>query len=132
MLYVGHFSFDEIGPEDEIRHGYFTCIAEAEDPDGATDKFKEYLVGLKGSDELFEGVVAIYIEDIIEIQKLPKTPFITRLQSSPGEFPESVSISLPSGDNPELTAYGWGPDVEEENKGEEVVETQPFLQFDEE
>ena len=30
MLYIGHFSFDEIGSEQEIRYDYFTSVVDAD------------------------------------------------------------------------------------------------------
>ena len=44
MIYIGHFSFDELGPEKEVRHGYFSCVVEAEEIDAAINKFKDLII----------------------------------------------------------------------------------------
>ena len=94
MIYIGYFSFDELGPEKEVRHGYFSCVVEADNADAATNEFKE-LISRKKMDDIFSNIVAVYMEDIIEIQNIPQKAIVTRIQSSAGEFPKSVSRSLP-------------------------------------
>lgn len=111
MLYIGHFSFDEVNITGLARHGYFTIVTEADSAQGAVDAFKSTIKGRKGKDDLFESIIAVYIEDIIEIPALPKTPIITHLQSAAGEFPESVSHSLPGVEEDGIKAYGFSIDV---------------------
>ncbi len=132
MNYLGHFSFDELGTEGEPRHGYFTCAVAAEGPEEALNQFREHIIKVKEKGEMFAEVLAVYVEDIMEILEFPKTPIITRFQSSEGEFPESVSFSLPDGDPEAITAYAWAGDksgdgADDEEEG--YVETDPFIDF---
>ncbi|MFO7554982.1 MAG: hypothetical protein R6W88_07235 [Desulfobacterales bacterium] len=135
MIYIGYFSFDELGAENEARHGYFSCVAEAEDVDEAVNKFKYLIMSLNSRNEsnnMFRNIAAVYIEDIIEIQHIPEKAFVTRIQSSSGEFPKSVTKSLPHGIEPGVNAYGWIPDVEktESNENQEEYKTsKPFIRF---
>jgi NurA-like 5'-3' nuclease len=131
MLYIGHFSFDEMEVDKEQRHGYFTCIVDSMDVEQAVEEFKSLIEKLKSKNKHLAGIVEVYIEDIFEIQKVPETAMMIRMQSSEGEFPESVSRSLPFAENPGVTAYGWAPDIRKTRAAEkdEVLEMEPFLSF---
>jgi len=133
MLYIGHFSFDELGSQKQIRHGYFSCLVETVSAGAAADEFKELIVSLKKMEDTFRNMVAVYMEDIIEIHHVPRTAIVTRIQSSSGEFPNSVSKSLPNVVAPGINAYGWAPDIEKNeingDAGEYKAAT-PFIKFD--
>jgi hypothetical protein len=131
MLYMGHFSFDEISENSERRHGYFTCMVDTDNVDRAVESFKALIGKMKAENSNFADIAAVYIEDIFEIRQVPKTATILRMQSSVGEFPKSVSRSLPFGETKEITAYGWTPDVRKIHEAEkdEVLEMEPFLRF---
>jgi hypothetical protein len=132
MIYIGHFSFDEFGPAKEVRHGYFSCVVEANRADAAAVEFKELIFSLKKMDDIFSNIVAVYMEDIIEIRNMPRKAIVTRIQSSAGEFPKSVSKSLPHVVTPGINVYGWAPDSEEnqtDRNTEEYKANKPFIQF---
>jgi hypothetical protein len=114
MLFIGHFSFDEIDADGQPKHGYFSSIVDA--------KTAKQMVS----------VVHVYIEEILRIASIPETPIITRLQSSDGEFPASVSHSLPGVAGKEVEAFGFAPDVADHemlNDGG-FIEAKPFITFD--
>jgi hypothetical protein len=132
MFYIGHFSFDELGPGKEIRHGYFTCVIDADEAGTAADAFRELIISLKKKNDTFTNIITVYMEDIIEIQDLPQKAIITRIQSSTGEFPKSISTSLPHAVAPGINVYGYTPDIieKETDRGtEEYKETRPFIKF---
>lgn len=131
MLYFGHFSFDELGPENQDRHGYFMCTVEAQNADSAANIFKDYILRLKKTAKFFHGVVAVYIEDIVEIRNLPTKPIIIRFQSSEGHFPKSISRQLPVTDHPDIQMYGLKSDVDPvEMKVTAPYQTAtPFVEF---
>ena len=132
MFYVGYFSFDELGPEKEVRHGYFSCIVEADDADAAANAFKALIFLQKKRNDIFGNIVAVYMEDVIEIQHIPREAIITRFQSSEGEFPKSVSRSLPDVAALGISAYGWTPDIEQNEPGQYKMEykpAKPFIKF---
>ena len=130
MLYIGHFSFDEIGFDQEARHGYFSCIVDAQKPETALDSFKDHVKHLKNSEPIFGDIVAVYIEDIIEIKDIPKDVILTRFQSSEGQFPKSISSSLPSSDTSKIETYRWVDDGMDARGDEEYQEAKPFVRFD--
>jgi len=133
MIYIGHFSFDELGSEKEVRHGYFSCVVEADKADVAANEFKEFIFSLKKMNDIFSNIINVYMEAIIEIRDVPRRAIITRIQSSVGEFPKSVSRSLPHVESPGINVYGWAPEVGEHKKKmdqEGYKEAKPFIKFE--
>jgi hypothetical protein len=131
MLYIGHFSFDELDYRHKTRHGYLSCVVDAEDEDDAAVQFKRHLIKMKQKNIAFSTIVKVYIEDIIAIAEVPNEPIITRLQSSRGEFPKSISYSLPEAEADGIEAYGLADNVEQ-HEGEpsaDYVESKPFIAF---
>lgn len=131
MLYIGHFSFDEVNITGLARHGYFTMVTPADNAETAAGAFKADIKNRKTHDPLFAKIIAVYIEDIIEIPDLPDAPIITRLQSSAGEFPESVSHSLPGVAREGIKAYGFSIDVLQikTQPVHDYKEMTPFIRF---
>jgi hypothetical protein len=132
MIYIGHFSFDEYGAENEARHGYFTCMVETNGAEAAAQEFKELIFSLKKMDDNFSNIAAVYMEDIIEIRDVPRRAIVTRIQSSAGEFPKSVSRSLPNVEAPGINVYGWAPEIEESQTDRNTAEykaVEPFIKF---
>jgi len=47
MLYSGHFSFDEIGIDQNQRHGYFACLVKADNVEQAFEKFRKRILQVR-------------------------------------------------------------------------------------
>lgn len=137
MLYIGHFSFDELGSADNARHGYFTCLVDAPNAADAVSRFKTRITDIKKRERhaLFDNIKAVYLEELTEVQDVPSRPVLTRFQSSEGPFPKSKSCTLPAGDAKRITPYEWRPDQkpgrEPERDAEGYKESTPFLSFEE-
>ena len=132
MLYIGHFSFDEISLQKEIRHGYFTCVVNAENIERATAEFRELINSMKNSHAAFRRMVAVYLEDIVEFHHIPAKAIVTQIHSSWGEFPESITHSLPGTVTPGINIYGLDSDVrtaENDRKADEYKESKVFIRF---
>jgi hypothetical protein len=132
MIYIGYFSFDEIGAEKETRHGYFSCVVEKESAEAAANEFKELILSLKKMNDVFSNMVTVYLEDIIELRDVPQRAIVTRIQSSAGEFPKSVSRSLPHVVAPGINVYGWTPDIEAnetDQNADKFTTSKPFIKF---
>jgi len=132
MLFIGHFSLDEIDAEGKQKHGYLTSIVDADNPDNAVAKFESHIKIMKTNTREMVNVINVYIEEILRIPKIPATPIITRLQFSDGEFPASISHSLPGIDGDDVEVFGFAPDVEthEMNDDGHFIESKPFIIFD--
>ena len=132
MLYIGHFTFDEIGTGQKIRHGYFSTVVNADNIQRAVAEFKELILSIKKMEDTFQRIAAVYLEDIVEFQQLPEKAIVSRIQSSAGEFPESITHSLPGVANPGINVYGLEADVrttENELDTDEFKESKPFIKF---
>lgn len=137
MFYIGHFTVDEKEGEQLARHGYFTALTQAEDAQQAAYKFKALIARLVKECEAFRPLAAVYLEDIIELDQLPDEALITHYQSSQGEFPNSISHSLPGYSGNQARAYGHAPDVPppdpkgQGEAGDEGLyrESTPFIEF---
>ena len=132
MLYIGHFSFDEIGPEQEVRHGYFTTVVDTDNIERATAEFKEVIYSMKKTQDSFRRMVAVYLEDIIEFHHIPGKAIVTQIHTSAGEFPESITHSLPGIVAPGINIYGLEPDVranENDQNPDDYKETKVFIKF---
>ena len=133
MLYSGHFSFDEAGDDQTLRHGYFACLARAENVRQALEKFKTRILQIRKDekDDLFARMLAIYIEDVVEIpDDFSEDAVVTRYQSSEGPFPKSKSCFLPVSETSGLKSYDWIPDGGENEKDKNGYRLdKPFLSF---
>ena len=131
MLFIGHFSFDEISPDGDPKHGYFSSIVDAATPDAAVAEFEAHIKEMKTQRREMFAVVNVYIEEILRIPTIPDKPIITRIQSSDGAFPKSVSHSLPGADGQGIDVFGLATDVDqhEAHRDGGYVESQPFITF---
>jgi hypothetical protein len=131
MLHIGYFSFDGIVDNDAPEHGYFSCVVDAEDPKSAMAMFTRHILKLMKENFAFSHIKRIYLEDIIRVNVLPKLPIVTRLQSSKGPFPKSVSYTLPSVTEDGIDAYGLPDDVDshEAVEGDDYVASTPMIDF---
>jgi hypothetical protein len=111
MLYIGHFSFDEIMPDQKFRHGYFTTVVDADNIERATAEFKELIYAMKKTHETFKRMAAVYLEDVAEFHHIPRKAIVTQIHTSAGEFPETITHSLPGIVSPGIHIYGLDPDV---------------------
>lgn len=132
MLSIGHFSFDEIDTAGQPRQGYFNSVVEADTPDSALAKFETYIRKMKDSEEQMVDVTRVYIEDILCFRHIPEAPIITRLQSSDGEFPPSISHSLPGVFGENVDAFGFKTNVAVHDRPTDgnFIEAKPLIAFD--
>ena len=132
MLYIGHFSFDEIRSDQEIRHGYFTTVVDTDNIERATAEFKELIYSMKKTHDTFKRMAAVYLEDIIEFRHIPAKAIVTQIHTAAGEFPETITHSLPGTITPGIHIYGLDPDVranENDQNPAEYKETKVFIKF---
>jgi hypothetical protein len=107
-------------------------VVETDSAEAAANEFKELIISLKKMNDVFSKIVTVYLEDIIELRDVPHKAIVTRIQSSAGEFPKSMSRSLPHVAAPGINVYGWAPDIEknETDRNKEGYKvTEPFIEF---
>lgn len=127
MIYIGHFYFDGLDAEGEEYCGHFTCMAEADSVEMAVEKFREHVHELRESSELLDGSVSVYIDDIVEIQKVPQKAIAIDFISSYADELFSHGCSIPSENLDGCAVYDWMPDGQSEEEGGEA---EPFLEFE--
>lgn len=74
-MYVGHFSFDGHRMNEAMRErtkGWFTCVTEAESVEDAVEKLRELVAASKGLYVAFEEVDDVYLDDLIEVERVPE------------------------------------------------------------
>jgi len=132
MLFIGHFSFDEADRQQRPRHGYFTCLMDAEDAEEAMAKFGDHILQMKKKEGSFAEMSVVYLEDLIQVARVPEEPIVTRIQSSEGAFPRSVTHCLPAVFKDGIEAYGLPSNVDKHEKGEgrSYKASDPFIRFD--
>ena len=120
MDFLAHFSFDGAGS------GYFTMLVDAKNPEEAIDKFRAKILKVKKEGELFEGVERIFLDDIIQINKITQQAAVLRFESTSSD---GTRLSINPVDGKNLEAFQWFPEGKEEecDKGEYTVE--PFVEF---
>jgi hypothetical protein len=132
MLYLGHFSFEQTERRRRLRaqasHGYFTCVAEADDIDGARVKLERMIRKLHKKTELFENVVRVDLEVCVEIRSVPRDGFLTFYNVMEGEDPGGISTAIRGATRREAVAFRAGPSDEHDLEDEHEVE--PFIAFE--
>jgi hypothetical protein len=74
MLFIGNFVFannQEKEAEEDRRHGEFSLIIEANDPNEAIKKFRERLFEYRNANTFFEGNCSIYLIQLFEFDRFP-------------------------------------------------------------
>lgn len=135
MLYLGHFSFDQMVEEDDGRFGYFSCLIEAKSPEHAEKAFKNLIKDMRKKKTLFTEPADIYLDTFIEIGALPPTGVVTCYTSYSKDFaPGCITTYLPGEDKGECKPYFWvpddRPDLTEKIDAGEGVESVPFVSFE--
>lgn len=129
MLHIGHFSFDEKDDDRKERHGYFTCVVDVQTPEDAVAKFTKYILQTIKRESKLKNIARVYLEDIIKIDAVPEEPIMTRLQSSEGSFPKSISYSLPTVIKDGIEAYGMPSNVNKHENDDtgQYLYSNPFI-----
>lgn len=125
MLYLGHFSYtySEKGKKG-LLDGLFTAVVEADSPDAAATAFEKLLKKVKKEDDLFARTEEVYLESLVEVEKLPKAGFISHCVYG---FPEDLTTYCTwkrGTKSPSCRVYTLTP----EDEGEEWL-LEPFVTF---
>jgi len=129
MLYLGHFSFTYADKtkkgKKEILDATFTAVAEAASPEAAAGVFEKLLLKVKKDDDLFAGATDVYLEALVEVEKMPKAGFISHCIAGYPEGLETFCTWMRGTKSRDCRVYTLAGDEEE---GGEVV-LDPFLSF---
>ena len=118
MLYMGYFSFD--GYTEKPVHGYFSCVVEADDVDGAMDKFRALLDQTRKETDTLQDVESVYLDVVIELKQVPSNGFLAHKISREGELETGISTALPEVNQTMAQAF---------TMADEGKELEPFMSF---
>src|SRR4051794_32271419 len=131
MLYLAHCSFDESG--DTPTFGYFTYVVEADDYETAVEQLRRKLTTTRETTDVFDRPVQIYLDDMLEINVLPKRGVIARYEAHIGEDPGSISSSLPADDPGGCRVIrpsdAVDNELEDDLDDDEDTQIEPFMMF---
>lgn len=123
MLYIGHFSFN--GFENHPKHGYFTCLVDANSVEESLDRFKDLLGKLVNDSELFREVSSVYLDVVTEVKEVLPVASLAHMVTRGGELTASISTSLPEPDRRYLEAFAVAPESEDDDH----IDIDPFMNF---
>jgi hypothetical protein len=124
MIYLAHFSFDVF--DEKRRHGYFTCVVEDQDFKGALEKTRTLLTDLEHRQRVLETPASIYLDDLIEVHKVPSEGFLAHMITSEGPLKDAESHSLPGVDKSFCRSYS----VVSTQEDRATAEISPFITFE--
>jgi len=126
MDYLAHFSFES---PDQAYNGYFTMIVSAENVETAISEFEKEILRIHQESDIFSKTDAIFLDDIIEIIKVPEKAVMTRYEIRDKDIKKRVYITLMS-PSENLTAYGWHPHGKEKELLKDEHNVEPFILFE--
>jgi len=125
MLYMANFSFESYGPNPQ--YGYFTYMVEEDNVQLALKETKRNIRTFHDDSSLFKGRYRIYLNQILEITKIPGNGIMTHLSIHSGACPDSIGCPLPSQDVTGVTAYSPTKETEQSVR---TADLPPFMEFD--
>ena len=128
MLYLAHMSCEEplVNDPEQSNYSTFTCIVEADNVEQAQKKLRNLIFKLRKDHDMFGRVSEIYLDDLIEIKKVPLDGFLARYESRTlrEEF-DTLSTSLPGVDEEHCAQYTLLPSQAQE--ADEPAMLTPFI-----
>jgi hypothetical protein len=122
MLYLAHCSFSEKG--ESPTYGFFTYLVKAADYETAVEQLRRKIENARDRTDMFDRAVEIYLDDMLEVRKLPKRGVIARYQAHLGTEADSLSASLPA-DDPRGCRVIRPGDVEDDEEEDDLAEDEP-------
>jgi hypothetical protein len=112
MIYIGeflHLTNQEDGKEQNRRHGSFNMIVEADSVDKAVFLFREQLEDYRENKNFFEGACRIYLMQLLEFEKFPKSsPLMFNFTSIAGDpTMPFIGCSLPTEKSDACKIFEW-------------------------
>ncbi len=141
MLYIGNFSYND-DTDSKDNYCLMPIVVEAEDADGAMEKFAVHLHEVRKTSDLLDGAHEIYLDSLTELEGVPTDPVICQWQKIVPAMDGlcSITSALPVADEDSdlANAYAWGDEDDEhehvddleELDEDELAEQEPFLLFE--
>jgi hypothetical protein len=127
VFFLAHCTFEDRGGEGPT-HGYFTFLVKAGDVEAALEQLRTQLIEAREEDGLLDGPAKVYLEDLIEVRRLPPGGVIARYQAYLGPERTSIFKTFPMGEPRGCRDHVARDDVHDGDDGEGMV-AEPFLTF---
>lgn len=128
MVYLGHFSFFGDPDIEDAPSGFFSCVAEAATADEALDKFAALIEKMKESEDLFDGVLDVFLDSCTELREVPAEGFLDFYVAVDPEPLGTLTTAVRGATPEQATAFYIGPDEESEDEDEDDS-AEPFISF---
>lgn len=128
MLYIAQLSFHERGEEE--GQGNFSCVVDADGVDAAADRVADVIERVAETTEVFDGLSEVYLDEVIQIHRVPEGGFLAHWQWAPDGKEETISTVIPGVDEKDCEAFTPGPEEGDEEGEDEGVSVTPFIVFD--
>jgi hypothetical protein len=127
VFFLAHCTFEDRGGEGP-SHGYLTYLVKAGDVEAALEQLRARLIEAREEEGLFDGPARVYLEDLIEVRRLPPGGLIACYQAYLGPERTSIFKTFPVGEPRGCRDHVSRDGMDDEDDGEGVV-TEPFLTF---
>jgi hypothetical protein len=128
VFFLAHCTFEDRGGE-QPTHGYLTYLVKAGDVEAALEQLRARLTEAREEEGLFDGPARVYLEDLIEVRRLPPGGLIARYQAYLGPGRASIFKTFPAGQPRGCRDHVSRDDVDDEGDDGEGMVAEPFLTF---
>jgi hypothetical protein len=117
-MYATH---QEETSEEKRRHGEFSLLVEAGDPEEAVSKFRERILDFRQSTSFFEGLCSVYFIQMLEFESLPRSAaMMVHYKSIVGDpVMPYIGCTVPTADSNGCRIYDWKenrPEIDGKNE----------------
>jgi len=111
MKFIGlfsHMTHQEQAAESDRRHGEFSLIVEAENPDQAVRMFRDRILDYRTHRQFFEGACTIYLNQLLEFDVFPKAAAMLTYKSIAGDpIMPFISCTVPTDQQDWCSIHEW-------------------------
>lgn len=131
MYFIGNFvhaTNQEEVKEADRRHGEFSLVVDAQDPNVALTRFKDRLVKYREQSDLFQGDCSVYLIQLFEFDRFPANEALMLNYKSIAGDPlmPFIRCSLPNDLTDSCRIFDWKKNVPEIDGQQEKL----FLRFE--
>ena len=133
MKFIGMFSHmtnqEELSEADR-RHGEFSLMVDAENPEQAIRMFRDRIVDYRKNRQFFEGVCKVFLVQLLEFDEFPKQgAFMLNYKSIAGDpMMPFISCTVPTDQRDWCSIHDWNGNLPEVDGQVENL----FIEFKEE
>ena len=130
MIYFGEFFYltnQEEVEEGDRRHGEFNLVIDADNPQTATNAFKQRIIEFRQKSEFFTGDCKIFFTRLLEFDNFPRSKaLMLNYKSTAGDpLMPFIGCTIPSDQTDACRIFNWKENQPEVDGRDEAL----FLEF---